>query len=101
MQTIYTHNQIYIHTHLYLSLIKLAFAKQSKAELMRTAKMPGVLTAMGYWFISQYTSALGSLPSASMPGLMAFSNILANEIVTCNPSNLWSDTVCMLIEHLA
>ena len=80
--------------------MKLAFAKQSKAELMRTAKMPGVLMAMGYWSISQYTSALGSLPSVSMPGLMAFiSKILANEIVTCSPSNLWLHTVSMLIDY--
>lgn len=34
--------------YIYLSLTKLALAKQSKPELMRMTKMPGSVKAMGY-----------------------------------------------------
>ena len=70
----------------HLSLTKLALAKQSNPELMRTIKMPGVLMAMGYWLMSQKISVPGSLPNPSTLGLMEFSIIFANEIVTCMQS---------------
>lgn len=35
--------------------------------------------------MSQKISVPGSLPSSSMPGRIDFSNIFANEMVTCTP----------------
>lgn len=67
----------------HLSLTKLELAKQSNPELIRRIEMPGVLMAMGYWLMSQKWSVPGSLPSPPTLGLMEFSIILANEIVTC------------------
>lgn len=71
----------------YLSLMKLALAKQSKPELTRIITMPGVLIAIGYCLMSQKISVSGILPSTSICGLIECSIILANEIVICNKSN--------------
>ena len=72
----------------YLSLTKLAFAKQRRADLTRTIRTPGLVIAMGYWSTSQNILVPGSLPRVSMPGLIALSMIFANDIVNCN-SNMF------------
>lgn len=65
-----------------LSLIKLAFAKHSKGELIRRVNNPGVLIAIGYWFTSPKISVFDNLPKASMFGLIELNIILANDIPT-------------------
>ena len=82
----------FIKTSLYLSLMKLALAKQIKPELMRIIETPGIGMAIGYCLMSQKVSVSGSLTSTSVPGLMESSIIFANEIVTCNISNNLSKT---------
>lgn len=61
---------MYISTSVwyYLSLMKVAFAKQSKGDLMRTERTPGSITAIGYWLTSQNMSVPGTFPKVSIPG---------------------------------
>lgn len=66
----------------YLSRTKLAFAKQSKADLIRIIIIPGSWTAMGYCWISQNKSVPGSFPKVSVPGRIEMRRTLANDIVT-------------------
>ena len=68
----------------YLSLMILAFAKHSKADLIRISTTPGVFVAIGYWLISQNISVPGSRPRVSVPGRIEMRIIFANDIPTCN-----------------
>lgn len=67
----------------YLSIMKLAFAKQMRPESTRIMMVPEVSTAIGYWLISQKISLLGSLPNSSIPGLNDSRINFPNEITTC------------------
>lgn len=70
----------------YLSLMKVALAKQSKGDLMRTERTPGSITAIGYWLTSQNMSVPGTFPKVSIPGCIELMMIFANDIATCKPS---------------
>lgn len=71
---------------LYLSLMKLAFAKQSVPESTRSINMPVILVAIGNWVMSRKIYVAGSLPCSSVLGRTEFRIILTNEMVTCNIS---------------
>lgn len=73
----------------YLSLTKLAFAKQSKPDLTRMMRTPGVLRAIGYWWISQKVWLPGSFPNISVPGLIEITIIFANDITNCNNISIY------------
>ena len=57
-----------IKDRIYLSLIGLAFAKQSQADFKETTKTPGMLIAIGYCSTSPNASVPGSLPTTAIPG---------------------------------
>lgn len=79
---------MYVHTYVwcYLSLMKVALAKQNKGDLIRTERTPGSITAIGYWFTSQNMSVPGTFPKVSIPGCIELMMIFANDIATCKPS---------------
>lgn len=52
----------------YLSLTRLAFAKQSQADFIETIKIPGMLTAIGYCSTSPNASVPVTFPTIAIPG---------------------------------
>lgn len=82
-------------SHIYLSLMILAFAKHSKADLIRIITTPGVIAAMGYWLISQNISVPGSCPRTSVPGRIEMRIIFANDIPICNTLVVYLSTPCI------
>ena len=66
----------------YGSLMQLEFAKQSKAHLSLVTRIPGISTAIGYWFTSTNISVPGILPRVSVPGWMELSITVTNDTPT-------------------